>query len=270
MERENIKKLRNELYKELAAYKKSGGKDHIKLNIPTDLLEKLIFDETYCYDGKYRGIAAGFKDFKLLDMTGVSWYRGDMSYMDFSGTKGVKINPQEVADKKFYHTVLKDVKIDGSFYDCYIEGADFRGTVNTSAIPINPQKVQGASLKFTHLEGVEITGSLDGIHVTGTDFTGVIGDVFLNPQTVYGKNISDTKLAGVTIIGDFTDCEFEGTDFTGSKGAVIYLENKEELDAYVDAGTNFTDATVVLEYETALQNIRDSFKQKSKLKNSKN
>ena len=210
MECKNIEELRKMLTEKLIKYKESGEKDHIKLDIDKELFQQILF--------KNKKIAIPDNLWKLLDLSGVSLDGVDVKEINFTGSKGVVIDPQKVCNKDLSNTRLSGVEIRGSFDGVDVMGVDFTGS---KGVVIDPQTVKYASLNGTKLAGVEITGSLDGVDVRGTDFTESKGVIKLNPQIVYDKDLRSTKLAGVEITGLLDGVCVEGTDFTGCKGTVI-------------------------------------------------
>lgn len=90
---EFIEKLRKDLVSELLKYE---GNEKIKLDLSIEELEDLIF--TFNCSGA-RKIAINFELIKKLDLSGVSFDNVDIRHLDFTGSKGVKINPQTVYNK---------------------------------------------------------------------------------------------------------------------------------------------------------------------------
>lgn len=119
-----IKKIRSELEQELKQYDIEQG--HIQLNIPSKVLEKIIFEHDYTCD--CLEFAFDFEQIKKLDLSSISFDGVKVFNKDFSNSKGVKINPQTVYEKNIMNTVLKDVEIIGLFTDVKISGASFKGS----------------------------------------------------------------------------------------------------------------------------------------------
>ena len=209
MEIEHILKSRKMLTDKLYKYQRNGGKDHIKLDIDKKILQQILFENNE--------IAIPDNLWKLLDLSGVSFDGIDVMKIDFTGSKGVVIDPQTVYDKDLSNAKLAGVEIKGSFDGVDVYGTDFTGS--EGAI-IDPQEVSSKDLSYAKLAGVEINGSFDGVDVRGTDFTGSKGVIKLDPQTVYDKNLKNTKLADVEITGSFDAVYVRGADFTGSKGVI--------------------------------------------------
>lgn len=156
--------LRQELEKGLKRYKET---EKIKFNMSHNMLERLIF----LNEGKRKVIAFDFELIKKLDLSNVSFDNVDVKGRDFTGSKGVKINPQTVYNKSLYQTKLTNVELDGSFNGVHVEFADFTGS--KGAI-IDPQTVYDKSLFSTKLKDVKINGIFEGVNVYKADFTGAI------------------------------------------------------------------------------------------------
>ncbi len=147
---ENIKKLREELIKSLKQYQ---SKEKIKLNISGDILDRLIFDYYKSEDEKR--IAFDFNLIKKLDLTDALFDKVNVQNIDFTGSKGVKINPQKVYGRSLKKTKLTNVEIIGSLDGVDVRHTDFTGSKGTK---ITPQKVYAKSLYSTKLADVEIKG----------------------------------------------------------------------------------------------------------------
>ncbi len=212
MEKVNIKKIRVVLFKELKKYKESGLKDYITLDIDKKILHDILFED--------HRFALPDDLWKLLDLSNVSFDYIDVITVDFTGSKGVVINPQKVCDKSLLGTKLTNVEIKGSFDDVNVYKTDFTGS---KGAVINPQKVSTKDLSNTKLTDAEIKGSFKGVCVEKTDFTGSKG-VIINPQKVCGKSLLGTKLTDVKIKGSFDGVIIYGTDFTGSSGAKMDID----------------------------------------------
>lgn len=79
---------------------------------------------------------------KVVDFTGVSFDDVDVRCIDFTGSKGVKINPKTVYDKSLWGTKLSDVEIVGSF-----DGVDTRETDFTGSIILVNESVDNSCKK---------------------------------------------------------------------------------------------------------------------------
>ena len=230
--------------------------ERIKFNADKELVEAILFDKEK--DGEKR-IAYCFKNvLNKFDFTGISFDNVDITSTDFTGSKGVKINPQTILNKFFYNTKLCDTEIEGSFDDVIVyhytdftgskgakinpqtlgrkdlvgiklcdteiigsfAGVDIRNTdfTGSKGAKIDPQIIKDKSLYGTILCDTEITGSFDGAYISRTDFTGSKG-AKINPQTVF--SMVSAKLCDTKIVGSFAGVDIRDTDFTGSKGAKI-------------------------------------------------
>ena len=158
-----------------------------------------------------------FNNIKKPDLSGVCFDNIDVRSFDFTGCKGVKINPREVLGRSLENTKLNGVEIIGSFDGVDIECTDFTGSKGAK---INPQTIEVKNLRGTELSGVEIIGSFDGVNIERTNFTGSKG-AKIDPQTIRNKNLSGITLSDAEIIGPFDGVDIRFTDFTGSKGAKI-------------------------------------------------
>lgn len=116
-----IEKLREELIKELTNYE---GEEKLKLNISKNLLNSLVFT-TY---NDYKVLAIPFELLKKLDLSKLSFNKVRIVGLDFTGTYGVKINPQQVWNKDFYNVKLNGVELVGSFYGTKLKFTDFTGS----------------------------------------------------------------------------------------------------------------------------------------------
>ncbi len=238
MDMKNIRQVRKLLIEGLREYKESGLKDYITLDIDKKLLHDILFGL-----GKF---AIPDDLWKLIDLSNVSFDGIDVRHVDFTGSKGVKINPQKVMGKNLYKTKLTDVEIENSlfgkanFNGVSVLKTDFTGSKGKEVV-INPQKVWNKDLRFAKLENVKINGSLDDVEVACTDFTRSSGAV-IDPQKVCWKNLGGTKLANVKIVGSLDDVYVEEADFTGSRGAKMDIE--AALKA-AEVGANLTDVKII-------------------------
>ena len=186
-----------------------------KTNVDTELVEAILFDNQE--DGSKK-LAFGFNEFiDKIDLTDISFSGVDVRNIDFTGSKGVKINPQTVKSKSLCGTKLCDTEIIGSFAGVDITSTDFTGSKGAK---IDPQAVFMCSMEGTILNGVEIIGSFDYVDIYGTDFTGSKG-AKIDPQTVPYGEMAGTKFKDAEIIGSFDECQISKVDFTGSKGAKV-------------------------------------------------
>lgn len=163
MKDEQLYELRKILKEGLASY---NDKEKIKLNVSTDILEKSIFNYQQYKDND----DCIYKSFAIkLDLSDVSFDNVNVEYIDFTGSKGVKINPQTVKNKSLYCATCNNVEFTGAFDDVNVFRTNFTGSIGTK---INPQIVCEKDLTGTILTNSEIVGSLDGGCFFLTDFTG--------------------------------------------------------------------------------------------------
>ncbi len=187
MKDKRIEKLRESVIEGLREYKESGGKDHINLDINKVILQSILFEKNK--------FAIPYNLWKLLDLSDVSFDGIYVEKVDFTGSKGVVINPQKVKYKSLYEAKLKDVEINGSFFLVNVQKTDFTGS---KGAVLDPQTVRGNSLEGTKLTDVEIKGSLDGVYVDGADFTGSKGakmdlDIAIAAKEL-GTNLTDVEI----------------------------------------------------------------------------
>lgn len=251
MNRDSIRKLRLHLVEELKEYK---GKP-VKLDLPIDVLEEILFDH---HKGKNDD---NWKDFALelnndylpcdilrkIDFTGVS-------FKDFRciglgpGYTGIVINPQEV-----YRKNLSRAKLDGiifelderGFNDVHFFETNFKGArlKDGSLVKINPQTIDGKSLEKCILTDVVFDGSFDEATILEADFSGSYNAI-MDPQTIYGKSFEGTNLRNVTFINSFESANIERASFEGSINAVI---NPQKIYNKSLFGTKLRDAYLIAE-----------------------
>lgn len=117
-----------------------------------------------------------------------------MTQRDFTGSKGIKINPQTIFLRIFCFTACSDVEFIGPFDGADIRFADFTGSKGAK---INPQTICGKKLCGTKCADVEFIGPFDGADISFADFTGSKG-AKINLQTVYGTGIKVCRDAEFT------------------------------------------------------------------------
>lgn len=250
MKKETIKELREYLIDELRDYK---GKP-IKLDLPQDLLEEILFE--YQKNGsKVFSKELSSDIIHKIDFTGIS-FKDFLCNIDFTGIRGVIIKPQEVYDKKLIDAKLNGVllDLDDGFDGVYLQNTSFKGAKakDGSLITIDPQILAYRNMMECVFDGVVFTGSFNGTAVENAIFRGSIG-AKIDPQTLINKSLKNTILCGVEFINNFIGVNVEFADFTGSKNAVINPQtilNKSLLytkltDAYV-VGDDMRD--VILRY----------------------
>ncbi|MCI8777574.1 MAG: pentapeptide repeat-containing protein [Bacilli bacterium] len=242
LSKKQIAELKKVLIENLKNY---NCEEKIKLNIAPKLLRKLIFqkgkdDNNNVYmefDGELKELC------KKLVLTGVSFANFVAENFDFSDYYGVEINPQTLYGKNLYSTILKGVKINGSFDDCYISKANFTGSRGAK---VNPQTLWHKDLGETVLCDAIIIGPLkEGCNLKKTNFTGAIFDKLcyrkIDPQTILNKCLYGTNLKGMIIDGHLYDCNLEYTKFPGSEGAIII---PQRIDGKSLEGAILKDATI--------------------------
>lgn len=264
MRKSELKEIRRHLIKELKDYE---GKP-VKLDIPSKILEEILFDYT---DDGYKKFAFELYDnydlsceiMTKVDFTGVSFKDFKCNEINFSKFTGITLKPQEIFEKKLTGNNLNGVILDvdnRGFEDVYIERTSFKGAKvkDGSLVTINPQLLSYRNMQYCVFDGVVFTGSFDGASIEGSDFRGSIG-ALIDPQTIAGKDLSVVKFGGVKFINNFMGANIERSDFTGSKGAIINpqtIANKslfdvklkdtcvigENMDGVILFGTDFTDA----------------------------
>ena len=167
-----------------------------------------------------------FNNIKKPDLSGVCFDNIDVRSFDFTGCKGVKINPREVLGRSLENTKLNGVEIIGSFDGVDIECTDFTGSKGAK---IDPQTIRNKNLSGITLSDAEIIGPFDGVDIRFTDFTGSKG-AKIDPQTVRYRSLRNTKLSGVEIIGFLDGVDMSFTDFTNLTGGSSFA--KMELRKY--------------------------------------
>lgn len=167
------------------------------LDCSKELLDRIVFDYRAKFPNgdTYKDIFYEF--FKLkskIDFDGVSFDGVIMTQRDFTGSKGIKINPQTIFLRIFCFTACSDVEFIGPFDGADIRFADFTGSKGAK---INPQTIYGKKLCGTKCADVEFIGPFDGTDISFADFTGSKG-AKINLQTVYGTGIKVCRDAEFT------------------------------------------------------------------------
>ncbi len=201
---------------------------------------------------------------------------GDIVGSDFSGSKGavIEIGPEKITSVA--NCRLKDATLKGTFFGCYIAGADFTGahTKNGGRIRINPNELATSSSNGTYVydfisrregvefvknvsgckfDGVEFTdsfGTANDFVITGADFSGSEG-AFIYPHSIFKNDYHGAKLNGVEFFPKdaiINAANLEGTSFKGSKGAVISGLQETVADAdLTDAAVKFNNQEEMLQ-----------------------
>ncbi len=210
----NINELRESLKERLEEYYKDKSKhEHLKLDIPINILEDVIFDY-WDYGNSYNLFG------EQVDIEKITNY-----YTNSSGRKYYSKVFTESLDfnKIIKYLDLTDVNFDGFdlvYYKKNFRRLDFTGS---KGIKINPQTIHGKNLSYCHFSDVEFTGPFDECKIKDVDFTGSKG-AKINPQTIPEKDLCDCSFSDAELIGPFDGCNIRYVDFTGSKGAVINFD----------------------------------------------
>ena len=243
---ETIEKISKYFFEELSKYE--GEEPILFDDIDSNLLNKILFK----FEDQYYSFKHDLYLYKKIDFSNVSFDNVYVIGLNFTGFRGVKIDPQTVFNKDLRYAKLCNVEIIGGFDDANIRFTDFTGSTGAK---INPQTVLYEDLSNTILRDAEIKGSFNGVNIKGTDFTGSKG-AKIDPQTLYNKELRNAKLCDVKIKGSFNGVDVRDIDFTGSTGAKINPQkvvNKDlsgaklcnveitgSLDGVNIEGTNFT------------------------------
>ena len=190
---EEIKEIRKLIVDAASNIDISSGK-RLKLSdidCSKELLDKIVFDyhDKLPNGDTYKDVFCEF--FKLkskIDFDGVCFDGAIIVQRDFTGSKGIKINPQTIFFKSLLLTVCSGVEFIGSF-----DGADiiYANFTDSKGAKINPQTICGKKLCGTKCADVEFIGPFDGVDLCCTDFTGSKG-AKINPRTV-GLRYTDCR-----------------------------------------------------------------------------
>lgn len=226
MRKEKIKEIRNFLVSKLESYTGEPVKLE-ELGIDKEILEEIVFDTNVEHVETYRTFAKEFINnglYKMIDYTGIS-FDGFLCSIDFTGIKGVTINPQKVFNKSLGNSILNGVTLDlstGGFEDVLISWTSFKGakTKDGSAITIDPQILGLDSMCYCDFDSVKFHGSFKGKDIIHSNFSGSAGAVIV-PQELGQKSVYGAILNGVEFNGNFDGVNVMAADFTGSTNAVI-------------------------------------------------
>ncbi len=221
------KKINSARNKLLDILEKFNGDEKIQLGLSPQQLAALLFEKNPVTKSRMFFIKPATEIIKKIDLTGLSFDGIDITDIDFTGSKGVKINPQTVYKKRLVGVVLKDVDLVGSFDKTYLCYVDFTGSRGAE---IDPQKVLGKRFTYNKLTDVKIIGSFDDVCIIGNDFTGSDG-ARINPQKIQYKNLDKTILTDVELIGSLENISTNGTIFQGCINNLddYYLEEAHTL-----------------------------------------
>ena len=185
-----IKKIRSELEEELKQYDIEQG--HIQLNIPSKVLEQIIFKYNKVRD--CLELAFDFEQIKKLDLSSISFDGVKVFNKDFSNSKGIKINPQTVYEKNLMNTVLKEVEFVGLFDDVKIKGASFKGSIG--AIVDLRDIYQNAARNVDFCDAYVISSKYRGAQINGASFAGALKTIELDEEQLLSevKKIGQKKI----------------------------------------------------------------------------
>lgn len=196
---EEIKDIRKLIVDAVRSIDDASGKrfKFSKLDCSKELLDRIVFDYRAKFPNgdTYKDVFYEF--FKLkskIDFDGVSFDGAIIAQRDFTGSKGIKINPQTIFFKSLLLTVCSGVEFIGPFDGVVLCCTDFTGSKGAK---INPQTICGKELCGTKCADVEFIGPFDGADISFADFTGSKG-AKINLQTVYGTGIKVCRDAEFT------------------------------------------------------------------------
>lgn len=155
-------------------------------------------------------------------MIGVSFDEFYASGFDFSGFKGVEIDPNKLYEKQFLSTNFAGVTFTEEFDNCSFEEVSFAGSKGAVIKPSNNVILSGNNFK-----NVTFTGAISSGDITYCSFEGSnnavinldVPGVQYPIRVLYGAVLTDA-----TIIGTFDGCSIKGANFKGAKN-----ENGENI-----------------------------------------
>ncbi|MCI8777933.1 MAG: hypothetical protein HFI86_08475 [Bacilli bacterium] len=197
LSKEELIKYRAELSKNIKNYQ---GKE--KIIIPTEIINQVLFDKAhfneqykvFYYDCPidYRGQAI----VNAVDLTDACLDYIDMSDInDFSNSKGVKINPQKLRDKRLdmIYRNFKNVRFIGPFDGCWVNQSSFKGSEGAK---IDFKTIQldyfGHNIDFAD---TWVLGPFDNADTFSPTFNGIVitttdlRNLMKNRQSPYLENI---------------------------------------------------------------------------------
>ena len=157
----------------------------------------------------------------------------DLSYMDFTGSYGAIVNPQEIYKKSLINTNLTDALLvrGANFDDCYVTGTTFSG----QDISLNPQTLRNKTIEHCHFNGVEFIGDdemFKDIRILDNDFTGS-KNAIIDVNAIAGNYIEGNNFADTTILnllnGKRSSLPSQ-TKHLKLEGASIVVQNQEEQE----------------------------------------
>lgn len=245
-------KVLNERRKVINLLKKYNGKDKIKLSYSKEMLDKILFKST-----KYRKcFAIDFELIKKLDLSDVCFDYVEIQGLDFTGSFGVKINPQNVpstsidlrrndvyAIRDMTNCCFNGVTFTGSFCGCTIENSDFTGSKGAYIAPltllgkssfkgfigindllISPPSLEGCNLcDVSFYDDVLTVYDNKYLIINNTSFKGS-KNAKIDPQKIYLGKLENCDFSDVTFTGRFNNCSIINSSFKGSKNALIHLQ----------------------------------------------
>ena len=207
-----VRRIRNYLSSKLEKYEG----EPIKLDI--DNLDEILFSDS----DTGRRFAIPVEIAKKIDMIGVSFDEFYASGFDFSGFKGVEIDPNKLYEKQFLSTNFAGVTFTEEFDNCSFEEVSFAGSKGAVIKPSNNVILSGNNFK-----NVTFTGAISSGDITYCSFEGSnnavinldVPGVQYPIRVLYGAVLTDA-----TIIGTFDGCSIKGANFKGAKN-----ENGENI-----------------------------------------
>lgn len=199
---------------------------------------KLLFDKKIDKNGKkYYEINKTMDNVKnKIDFSDVPFDDVKVSSKDFTGTKGVKINPQTIYQKDLSGTILNGVEIIGQnsinkvdiFEGVSLAHTNFKGS---SGAHMNPQTIKNKALTGSNLSGIDFTGcSFDGVNIRGANFAGSIG-VKINPFLVSEIDdvyLQDVELTDLPTFPSWITIHLEGSNYN----ELLKEKQKQKQDFY--------------------------------------
>ena len=210
MKYESIEEIRKVLVDELKGYEG----EPVLLAIDSKILSMILFDTYKKDNSEYKKFSEELNSvIKKIDFSNVSFDNFYASSVNFTGLKGVKINPQTVARKNLYYSCFCGVTFIGPFDGVSITNSRFAGS---KGAVINPQTIRNKDMHGAILSSVIFIGSFDKVIIKYADFTGSKGAV-INPEMVEDKSLEGVNLCDTVVIGSFKNVKLYDTCFAGAK-----------------------------------------------------
>lgn len=212
VKKQRMKRIREYLTSKLEKYEG----EPIKLDV--DNLEKVLF----CESTNGKRFAIDRKIARKIDMSDVCFDGMNVCGFNFTGFKGVKINPNRVYERKFSDTNLAGVEFTEEFNNCSLNDVSFAGSKGAL---INPSK--NTILRSNVFTDVRFMGAITSADITYCNFAGSknavislnVPGVQQSINVLYGATLTDA-----TIVGSFDGCSIRGVNFKGAKN-----ENGENI-----------------------------------------